>query len=58
MIFALPSAVIVLGARLAFYRVTDEDQRAARQVTILSFVVAALLCCILYAFILLALSSH
>lgn len=40
MLFALPDAIIVLGARIASYQVIDDHQRATLQMMILGFVVA------------------
>jgi hypothetical protein len=40
MFFALPDAAIVLGVRIASYRVTNDHQRAMRQQMILGFIVA------------------
>lgn len=52
MLFALPDAMIVLGTRIASYHVSDDHQRATRQMMILGVVVAAISCSILYAVIL------
>ena len=58
MLFALPDVIIVLGVRIASYRVSDDHQRAMRQMMILGLVVAAIFCSILYALILLHPDSH
>ncbi|GGY94158.1 hypothetical protein [Novosphingobium colocasiae] len=53
MLFALPDAIIVLGARIASFHVSDDHQRAMRQTMILGLVVAATFCSALYTLILL-----
>jgi hypothetical protein len=58
MIFALPDAMIVLGARIASYHARDDHQRAMRQTMILGLVVATIFCSVLYALILLHPNSH
>ena len=50
MIFALPSAIVFLSARIASYSVADDRQRALRQQMILGLVVAVVFCGILFAF--------
>lgn len=58
MLFALPDAIIVLGARIASYQVIDDHQRATLQMMILGFVVAVVFCLVLYTIILLQSDSH
>ena len=48
-LFALPDAVIVLGARLISYTVEDVHQRAVRQQLVLGFIVAVTVCAILFS---------
>jgi drug/metabolite transporter (DMT)-like permease len=58
MLFALPDAIVVLGARIRSYHVSDDRRRAMRQSMMLGLVVAAAFCSILYAVILLHPDSH
>jgi hypothetical protein len=58
MLFALPDAVVVLAARVATYPVSNDHQRAMRQMMILGLVVAAVFCSALYALILFHPGSH
>lgn len=46
MLFALPDAVIVLGARVATYSVANDHQRAMRQQMVLGLVVAVVFCAV------------
>ena len=50
MLFALPTAIVFLSARLATYSVANDYQRAMRQQMILGLVVAVIFCVILFGF--------
>jgi hypothetical protein len=52
MLFAVPDAIVVFGARIASYNVVDVHQRAVRQQMILGLVFAVALCAILFTLVL------
>ncbi|ODT91245.1 MAG: hypothetical protein ABS86_02790 [Sphingobium sp. SCN 64-10] len=49
MLFALPDAVVMLGARIAYYPVADDHQRAVRQQLIVGLILAMAFCAIVLA---------
>lgn len=52
MLFALPDAIVVLVARLATYRVSEDRQRVLRAQLIFGLFVAMTACAILFTFVL------
>jgi hypothetical protein len=57
MLFALPDALVMLGARIVTYHPTDLHQRARRQQMILGFILAVGFCAIFFTLVLIDLRT-